>query len=126
MIIRQVLRSDLERIDEIYRTGHNESFALPDLQNQITSAVVVDDNDKIVAFGVVKVYAEAVMVVDLNQSKMDRILEMDQLFAEAYRGCEEQGIQQLHVFVQDPKLQRLLERKYGFKPANGVALVKEL
>ncbi len=126
MVIRPLRREDLERIDEIYRQGHDESFSLPDMSNTLTSAVVVDDNDKVVGFGVVKVYAEAIMVLDPDQSKMNRIVEMDQLFSEAYRACEEVGLQQLHVFVQDPGLQRLLTKHYGFKVATGVALVKEL
>jgi len=125
MKIRPVKRDDLERIDEIYRQGHDEHFSLPELKNTVTSAIVEKDGI-VLGFGVVKLYAEAIMVLDLNKSKLERVDALETLLHEAHRGCEEWGITQLHVYVQDPMLQRLLCKRFGFKVAEGVALVKEI
>lgn len=125
MRIRPLKRDDVERVDEIYRQGHDEHFSLPGLKNQITSAVVEIGN-KVVGFGIVKIHAEAIMVLDLTQSKVDRVDALEALLHEAHRACEEFGTEHLHVYVQDPMLQRMLMKRFGFKIATGVALVKEI
>ena len=125
MVIRSVKRGDVERIDEIFRQGHDDDFSLPDLSMQITNAVVEKDG-KVIGFGVVKIYAEAIAVLDLAESKADRFEALQMLLAEAFRACEEEKIPQLHVYVQDSNFQRILEKRFGFKIATGVALVREI
>ena len=123
VILRRTRRSDTERIDEIYRQGHNQFFSLPKPTNVVTHAVA--ETDKIVGFGIVKMYAEALCILDLNESKVIRTEALSKLLSEAFRACEERGIEHLHVYVQDPAMQRILENKFGFKVAVGTALVKE-
>jgi hypothetical protein len=125
LAIRPVRAEDLDKIDEVYKSGHDCQFTLPDLANEITSAVIVKDR-KVIAFGVVKSFAEAIAILDLRESKVDRLQSMEMLMLEAVRGCVESGIEQLHVFVQDESLAKLLEKHYEFKPVKGIALVKEL
>lgn len=123
--LRRVLQQDLEEIDRIWReSGHAEHFGLPSLQHTITSAIAEKDGD-IIGFGVVKLYAEAVAVLDLKKTKAERCAALEWLLLEAFRACKEQGIEHLHVYVQDAGMERLLVRKFDFKPATGVALVKE-
>lgn len=125
MHIRPTRREDILEIDEIYRKCHEDKFSLPDLSNSVTHAVIVN-KDAIIGFGVVKVYAEAVMILDLDQSKVDRLQAMEKLMQEAVRGCVEAGINQLHVSVKDSKLQRLLERHYEFRVVQGTVLFREI
>jgi hypothetical protein len=125
LTIRPIKREDVAGIDEVYRSGHDNVFSLPDLSNQITSAVVVKEG-KIIAFGVVKVFSEAIAVLDLREAKVDRLQSMEMLMLEAVRGCVEAGITQLHVFAHDEGLAKILEKHYEFKPVKGIALVKEL
>ena len=125
MVIRPAKREDFERIDEIYRNGHDEDFSLPAMTHVLTHAVIEKDG-KVIAFGVVKLYAEALMVLDLNESKIDRLDATEKLLHEAFRACESENIEQLHVYVQDPGMRRILEKRYEFKLATGVALVKEI
>lgn len=124
MRIRKTRRQDFKQIDEIYRGGHDEKFALPNLDKSITHAVI-EHEGVVIAFGIVKLYAEAVAVLDQRQPRLDRIEALTVLLTEAFRACEDEGLEQLHVYVQDPLFQRLLEQKFDFKPATGVALVKE-
>lgn len=124
MKLRRTTPSDLERIDRIYKNGHDDKFALPNLDNAITHAVIEKDG-KVIGFGVVKLYAECIAILDLDESKIVRLLALDKLLSEAFRGCEENGLDQMHAYVQDLGMARLLIQKYGFKKATGVALVKE-
>ena len=121
--LRETRRSDIPRIDEIYRQGHHLEFGLPAPSNLLTHAVV--ETDKVVGFGLVKMYAEALCILDLSQPKSIRTESLSKLLSEAFRACEERGIEHLHVYVQDPAMQRILENKFGFKVAVGTALVKE-
>lgn len=123
--LRSLQENDLNGIDRIWREcGHADKFGLPTLTNIITKAVA-DQDGSIIGFGLVKVYAEAVAILDLNKSKVDRLEALEKLLAEAFRACEDLNVEQLHVYVQDLGMQRLLEQKFGFKVATGVALVKE-
>ena len=125
MKLREVAESDFAEIDRIWRdSGHSERFGLPTMDRTITSAVAEKDGE-IVGFGLVKLYAEAVAVLDLNKSKADRVFALEKLLAEAFRACHDYGIEHLHVYVQEPGMERLLIRKFDFKTATGVALVKE-
>lgn len=125
LAIRPVRIEDIDKIDEVYQTGHDCQFTLPDLANELTSAVIVK-NGKVIGFGVVKVFAEAIAILDLRESKVDRLQSMEMLMLEAVRGCVENGVKQLHVFTEDEKLAKLLEKHYEFKPVKGIALVKEI
>lgn len=120
-----MVESDIVEIDRIWReSGHSEHFGLPNLNYTITSAIA-ERNGEILGFGVVKLYAEAVAVLDLSKPKADRVEALERLLAEAFRACKVQDIEQLHVYVQEPGMQRILVRKFDFKPATGIALVKE-
>lgn len=124
MVIRPVRREDLHVIDAIYRQGHDDHFSLPSLEDTITSAVAEDG--PIIGFGLVKVYAECVAVLDYAQSKGKRLEALHLLLQEAFRACEERGIEQLHAYVQEPGMKRILIKRFGFDYATGVALVKEI
>jgi hypothetical protein len=123
--LRDLKQRDLDEIDRIWKeSGHSEHFGLPALTNIITT-VVADKDGAIIGFGLVKGFAEGIAILDLSKSKADRLIALEKLLAEGFRACEDQNIEHLHVFVQDPAMQRLLCQKFGFKIATGVALVKE-
>lgn len=126
MRIRETRIEDAMEIDRIWREcGHAESFGLPSLDRSITDAIVVDDKNKLIGFGVVKLYAEATCVLDTFESKADRLAALELLLTEAFRACEETKIEHLHVYVQDQGMERVLIKRYDFKIATGTALVKE-
>jgi citrate lyase synthetase len=126
MIIRRLRREDMHRIDEIYKSHHQDDFSLPSLINTITSAVVTDDLGELIGFGAVKILAEAIMVLDLDRPKNDRLEAMQLLMDEAIRACHKRGITQLHVFVKKEEMQRLLQRKFGFNIVTDQAMVLEV
>lgn len=125
MRLQGIRKQDLERLDEIYREHHEDDFGVPSLSNTITSASAVE-GDKIIGYGLVKILAEATMVLDLNESVEDRLEAMKLLMHEAIRACVTKDIKQLHVFVKDKKLVRLLHKKYGFNEVSGTTMVLEV
>ena len=125
MKIRNLRKDDLQSIDRIYRQYHENDFSLPSLGNTVTSAVVESANG-IVGFGVVKVLAEAMMVLDMEESKSWRLEALQLLMDEAIRACHERGIEQLHVFVKNPSLVRLLSQKYGFTIIDDTTMVRSI
>lgn len=96
------------------------------MANSITSAVALSPERDIIGFGLVKLYAEAVMVLDLAKDKKLRLSAMDLLMKEALRSCVENHIGQLHVHVADARLARLLARKYAFEYVTDHVLVLEV
>lgn len=90
------------------------------------TAAVIEDHDIVIGFGVVKVLAEAVMVLEMEEPMPERLKALQLLMDEAIRACHERGIEQLHVFVKNPSLIRLLEKKYGFNVVSDTTMVRSI
>lgn len=123
--IRSYEESDLEALDEIWNKFYKGEFSLPDLSNTVTHAVA-EKHDRIIAFGMVKYFAEAVMIMDGEANIMDKVRANDLLLAKAFEDSREAGLNQIHVCVALEDYARLLQNKYGFKQAKNIILVKEL
>jgi hypothetical protein len=120
--LRGLTQRDFQPVDSLWKKHHAENFGLPSSKHNVTSAVVENDG-KVVGFGLVKVLAEAIMVLDLDVSVPDRLTAMQMLMDEAIRACKDYGIEQLHVFVKDERLSRLLQNKYAFSKVSDEVLV---
>jgi hypothetical protein len=87
MIIRPYKVEDLEAIDNIYTKYYAGEYSLPDLSHTVTNAVV-QDGDRIVGFGLVKLWAEAVMVLDKELPRKPKVLGFDMLINHAVNACK--------------------------------------
>lgn len=125
MNLRKLLSTDIPIIDWIWRTFHRGKFGIPSLKNVIADRVVVEGN-QILAYGMVKSYAEAVMILDLNLSVRDRVEALKLLMADAEKTAKLAGIEQLQVFVQNENFKNILMDHFGFKPCVGSPLYKSL
>jgi hypothetical protein len=117
---------DLDVIDQIWKAHYASDFSLPDLTNAATFAVVEDDSGNIVAFGIVKVFAEAIMIVDMNRGSTTRVKAMKLLMDKAENDCKNHNIKQLHLFCKNDKFADLLINHFDFKKITTVGLQKEL
>lgn len=126
MHIRRYRPSDLEAVSKLWEKHYSQEFSLPSLLPRIVEAVVEDDWGEIVGFGVVKVFAEAVMVLDKDRSTRDRAESMDLLMKLAVDGVSQVGAKQLHVFVSDENFGNVLRKHYDFKEPSLKVLVKEI
>lgn len=121
MIIKQISNKDLDGIKEL---NVLQDFKLDDLNHCIVDRVVYDNNI-LIAYGIVKHMAEAILLVNPKVPLITRAKAMRELMivAEAH-ACKE--CKQLHVFVKDNKLVKTLEKQFGFKLTQDMVLSKEL
>ncbi len=125
MIVRSYRDSDLKRVDEIWKKFYSTEFCLPDLSNTITHAII--ENDGIITgFGEVKLFAEALMVIDKDQSLR---VKTDTARALIYKGINDStsaGLRQLHVSVHDLRFAEVMEKHFGFERVKDIIMVRNL
>lgn len=124
---RQLKSKDSRQIDIIYRKYHQEDFYIPKLDSFTLSAgVVVDDKDDVVAFGMVRLIPEVIMVMDLGRSKRTKVTALRELMSVAIMDTVRAGLDSLHAFVQDNGFSHLLKKHYGFRSCTGEAIITEV
>jgi len=98
---------------------------LPRLTPSIIDCVISDD-DGIVAFGNLKVYAETVMVMDHDRPARLRAKAFREIMPVAIMGAQRAGIHEIHAVTQDPDFGVVMRKHYGFRDVLGEHLVKEV
>lgn len=112
--IRPFRQDDIAKIDKIWRDHHSDDFSVPDRTTAITDVVAEDENGEVVAYGQVKLFAEAMMILDKDASQRNKIQALKLLMLEAFRGTQAYGLKQLYCFATDPDFATLIERHFGF------------
>lgn len=127
MNIVKVNEHDISAISDIWERCHSHSFELPSRRNLITEAKILNDKDKIIGYGQVRLVAEPIMILDLETRLRDRIKALQLLMTEAYRGVELVGLKRIHAFIRDPYFADLIVKHFGWTRGDlGELLVKEL
>lgn len=114
--LRNVLDSDLAKIDKIWRTQHEDEFSLPHRLDRLIDSLVVDDDDKIVAYGQVKIFPEATFLVDKDRTVRERSLALKMLLSHGFYGVNRAGLHEMYMFVKDPDFALLIEKHFKFHP----------
>src|SRR5258708_36055439 len=104
MKCRSITKEDL---DEIYKLNEQQDFKLEDINNCIIDKIVEGKEGKIIAYGIVKRLAEAIILVDMDSPKISRAKALRELMSYAFWGCKKEGIPQLHCFVKDREIAEL-------------------
>lgn len=126
MKVRRYRPSDLEEISKLWEKHHSHSFSLPPLNPSIIDCVVEDSEGKIVAFGNLKIYAEAVMIMDHDRSRKDLAVAFQRCMDVAIMGAQKSGISEIHAVAQDADFADVLRNKYDFVNVVGEHLVREV
>lgn len=116
MILRRFVDSDIPAIDEIWKKHHSRDFSVPDRKSYLIDACVEDEDGKLIAYGQVKLFAEAMFILDLDASLRKKIEALKLLMAEAFRGLNQSGLNQMYAFIRDPDFERLITKHFGFAP----------
>ena len=116
---------DLKEIDRIWRQSYSTEFGLPDVSNKVISGVV-DSEEGIRGFGIVKLFAEGIIILEQNQSTRDKREALYQLVEAQYFGCSKFGIQQVHAFVKDEKFAKILQKHFGYETVKEKCLVARI
>lgn len=108
-------------IPEITRLNEKQHFKLENIDNCIIDRLVPD-----VAYGIVKNFAEAVILVDPGAPKISRAKALRELMKIAIFGTKRAGIAQIHCFCKEESVAKLLEKQFGFVRTKDIVLVKNL
>jgi hypothetical protein len=125
--IRTFQWSDVPAITKIWEDHHSDYYGLPNRRTCIIDAVV-EEEGKVLGYGQVKLFGEAMLFLDKSASRRARANAFRLLMLEAFRGAEKFGLQELYAFVTDPDLSLLIQKHFKFCPADkpGELLIKEL
>jgi hypothetical protein len=125
--LRAYQPSDLAAISKIWEDHHSDYYGLPNRKSIIIDAVVEDDG-RLIGYGQVRLFAEAMLFLDKDAPLRSRIQALQQLMREAFRGTERAGIREIYAFIQDPDFSLLMQKHFHFKTTDkpGELLVKEL
>lgn len=118
MRFRELRMDDLERINQIYENFFQDQIYLPSLNHTIGNGVISNDND-IVAFGMVRLYPEAIIVIDQDASPRNKGIALKLLFDEAIKACKNKNFKELNATVHNNKYGDLLSKHFGFKDCGG-------
>jgi N-acetylglutamate synthase-like GNAT family acetyltransferase len=125
IITRELRQSDIPKIDEIYNRQSN--IDVPSLNNMITNAVIENENTgKVLGYGAVKLFTEAILILDKQLSKRDRAQALVESMKNAIVFSRDAGIEHLFAVSNDPSFARVLENRYKFYKISGTLLRLDL
>jgi hypothetical protein len=112
--LRQLRPTDIPKLDELWNQ-HWSDRGLPGLNSRIIDAVAVNDNDKVVGYGQVKAFAEAMLFLDPTARKRELVQATKLLMLEAFRGVEQSGLEDIYCFIKNPQFATLIANHYDFE-----------
>jgi hypothetical protein len=111
--LRSLTKSDIIKLDDLW-VKHWSDTSLPGLKNRVIDAVAHND-DRIIGYGQVKLFAEAQLFLDPTCRKRDRVQALKLLMEEAERGVHRAGLEDLYIFIKNPDFALLIAQRYGFE-----------
>lgn len=126
--LRSFRPDDVEPIDRIWQEWHSHAFSVPDRNHRIIDAVVESAEGKVIAYGQVRHFAEAMLVLDKGARQRDKIQAIKLLMLEAFRGTQMAGLGEIYAFISDPDFSLLIQKHFDFDPADqvGELLIRSL
>ena len=116
---------DIKAIDEIF--NNQTEFGVPSLKNVlINSTVSNNETGEVTGYGVIKLFAEAYMILDHRKSKKERADAFRQLMQVAIVHSKEAGLEELFIISNDKEFSSILCKKYMFKRVPGELLMLDL
>lgn len=114
MKIRLFQPGDELEIDKIWKK-HHQDFSVPNRNRMIAEVIAEDESGAMVAYGQVKLFAEAVMLIDKDASLRDKVEALKLLLLEAFRGTDQAGLQEVYCFCRDPEFATILAKHFSFE-----------
>lgn len=114
MILRRLQPQDPQQINEFWERCHKGKYGIPKRAFVITDAVTTS-KDKVVGYGIVRMFAEALLYIDKDISKFQQAKSFKLLMEQALLDCKNAGLDQLNVGVADESFKNLLIEGFDFK-----------
>jgi hypothetical protein len=112
--LRTLTPSDILTLDTLWREHWSHESSLPGLESRIIDAVAVDESGRVVGYGQVRLFAEAMLFLDPTVRKRDRAAATRLLMHEAFRGTDLAGIKDIYCFIRDPDFSLLIQKHFSF------------
>jgi hypothetical protein len=114
-------------IDKFWKRDWS-GYSLPDDTAKIIDAVSVNDQGRVIGYGIVKLFPELMLFQDMEAHPKERVESLKLLMAEAFRGIEQAGLPEAYCLVKDMRFARLVAKHFGFNLVDnpGVLLTKKM
>lgn len=76
---------------------------------------MVEKDGEVIAYGQVKLFAEAMFIVDKDASNRDKAEALQLLMIEALRGTHIAKLEDIYCFIKDPEFATLISKHFGFE-----------
>jgi hypothetical protein len=126
MQIRPLILSDIKAIDEFWQKHHRGKHGIPKRRFVLTDDVVADDNDHPIAYGIVRMFAEALLYIDKDKSKYAQAKAFKLLMEKALVDCKNADLDELNVGIADPSFAGILKDRYQMKKRDQEMLSLEI
>lgn len=121
--IRDYKREDAAKIDEIYDRCHAGTFAIPDL-NKVLASVVVEYEDRIVAYGANHTILESTMILDLDMPQAVKVSALKHLMFTAETAAKMNKYDRLYAFPSTMPFSNILEKHFCFDKTGPILVLQ--
>jgi N-acetylglutamate synthase-like GNAT family acetyltransferase len=122
-VIKEVNQEDISKIMELYENFCGKEFSFPSPYLRISEAAVKNNVGELVAYGVLEVFAEALLILDKKKPLREKSESVAHLVQTAKNQARKLGIPSIYIFVHDKEWAEELKKHFGFSPCEGEALV---
>lgn len=121
--LRQLKNSDIESIDKIYRK--QPEVGVPSLNNMIINRVI-DNNGEVIGYGALKLFAEAVLILNKDIPKRDKVQAVTEIMTTAILYSRDAGLEMIYAISNSESFTKCLENRFKFKRVPGTLLCLDL
>jgi len=123
--VRDLRKDDILKIDEIYQ--RQPSIDVPSLNNMIINSTLEEtDTQQVLGYGAVKLFAEAIMILDKELPRSVRAQALVEAMRTAIVYSKDAGLEQLFAVAADPSYAKVLMNRYRFIEIPGTLLRLDL
>lgn len=125
IIARHLREDDVIPINNIFE--RQPELGVPSLNNMIINAVFEDeDTHEIIAYGVVKIFAEATLIMDRSKDKKMKALTLIEAMKTAILYSRDAGVEMLYAISTNEEFTKCLKNRYKFQEVPGTLLCLNL
>lgn len=125
-MMRSPTKEDVFQAIELYKRNGSEYQFDPFKERTILDDAVVLKDGRVIAYGMVKLFAEAVLVLDKDAGRIEKAKALKSLMGLALDVTKNKGISELYTFADDGKFSNLLIEQFDFQKIISTPLVRVL
>ena len=111
---------------ELNRINRQQKFDIEEIDNCISDHIIRDGKGDMIAYGIIKNFAEATILLDLDRSKRTKIKALTELVELGEIIARNNNISQIHAFVKEPLLATTYVKHFGYRRVNDIPLLKDI